>query len=111
MPRSGNICHAANLLRIVLAGEASFGNCFLVNIVLYSVIYREFPVLFGYPGDQGVVNCTLQYQMALTVGLKFTMREMYSTIATGIITKLLPSVEVPKKRLAKVDFARVIKSR
>lgn len=46
--------------------------------------------------------------MAIWVGQNFTIRENTYTVITGKITKLLPSVEVPKKMLNRVDFSRVI---
>ncbi|KAA0194503.1 hypothetical protein HAZT_HAZT005102 [Hyalella azteca] len=60
------------------------------------------------PGEQGVVHGTLLCQMPITIGMTFTVREAKSTIATGVITKLLPSVDVPKRMLVLVDFNRVV---
>ena len=57
------------------------------------------------------MHCTLLYEMALYVGMRFQVREMNATIATGVITKMLPSVEIQKKRLTKIDFSKVIKTR
>jgi len=62
------------------------------------------------PGEQCTVEGTLVYRMSLRVGMKFQVREEKKTVATGLITKILPSVEVPKgKRLHKVDFSRIVK--
>ncbi|KAI2808275.1 hypothetical protein BLOT_006217, partial [Blomia tropicalis] len=43
------------------------------------------------PGDHGKVHVTLQYGMPIKIGQKFTIRENTRTIASGIITELLPN--------------------
>uniref|UniRef100_A0A2P2I6Q7 protein-synthesizing GTPase n=1 Tax=Hirondellea gigas TaxID=1518452 RepID=A0A2P2I6Q7_9CRUS len=63
------------------------------------------------PGERASVHGTLLFEMALTVGLSFSIREGVTTIATGKITKLLPSVEIPKKKLKNVDYTKLLKSR
>ncbi|KAF2367317.1 Translation elongation factor EFTu-like domain 2 [Trinorchestia longiramus] len=63
------------------------------------------------PGEQGVILGTLLCQMPISVGMSFTIREEKSTIATGVITKLLPSVTVPKRKLVLVDFKQVVPNR
>ncbi|CAG9792448.1 unnamed protein product [Diatraea saccharalis] len=54
------------------------------------------------PGDHGEVYLTLLEGMVMTQGQPFTIRENNVTVATGIITDTLPSIEVPKGRLGKV---------
>ncbi|XP_076050604.1 mitochondrial translation elongation factor Tu 2 [Oratosquilla oratoria] len=60
------------------------------------------------PGDHTAVEVTLQERMVVRLGQSFTVRENNSTVATGIITELLPTVEVANKRLDKVDFEKII---
>lgn len=45
----------------------------------------------------------------MTGGQSFTIRENNVTVATGIVTKILRSVEIPMKRLDKVDFEKFLK--
>ncbi|XP_048006954.1 elongation factor Tu-like [Leguminivora glycinivorella] len=54
------------------------------------------------PGDHGEVYLTLLETMVMTLGQPFTVRENNVTVATGIITDTLPSVDVPKGKLGKV---------
>ena len=54
------------------------------------------------PGDHGEVYLTLLEDMVMTVGQPFTVRENNVTVATGIITETLPSINVPKGKLGKV---------
>ncbi|XP_049706118.2 elongation factor Tu [Helicoverpa armigera] len=54
------------------------------------------------PGDHGEVYLTLLQDMVMTVGQPFTIRENNVTVATGIITDLLKSINVPKGKLGKV---------
>ncbi|KAJ2944800.1 hypothetical protein O0L34_g1691 [Tuta absoluta] len=54
------------------------------------------------PGDHGEVYLTLLQGMVMTQGQPFTIRENNVTVATGIITEHLPSIDVPKGKLGKV---------
>ncbi|KAL0860375.1 hypothetical protein ABMA27_009774 [Loxostege sticticalis] len=54
------------------------------------------------PGDHGEVYLTLLQGMVMTQGQPFTIRENNVTVATGIITETLPSIDVPKGKLGKV---------
>ncbi|XP_013790440.1 elongation factor Tu, mitochondrial-like [Limulus polyphemus] len=45
------------------------------------------------PGDEGVVILTLQKKMIMMPGQQFTIRENNVTVATGIVTELLPNLE------------------
>lgn len=54
------------------------------------------------PGDHGEVYLTLLEDMVMTQGQPFTVRENNVTVATGIITDTLKSVDVPKGKLGKV---------
>ncbi|XP_018320206.1 uncharacterized protein LOC108733527 [Agrilus planipennis] len=53
---------------------------------------EEMPMLL--PGDHGKVYITLMWKMVMTPGQSFTIRENNVTVATGIVTETLPSVEV-----------------
>lgn len=46
------------------------------------------------PGDHGIVYVTLLWKMVMTSGQPFTIRENNVTVATGIITKTLPSLNI-----------------
>ncbi|CAK1589558.1 unnamed protein product [Parnassius mnemosyne] len=54
------------------------------------------------PGDHGEVYLTLLEGMVMTQGQPFTIRENNVTVATGIITETLPSLDVPNGKLGKV---------
>ncbi|XP_026748500.2 elongation factor Tu, mitochondrial-like isoform X2 [Galleria mellonella] len=54
------------------------------------------------PGDHGEVYLTLLEGMVMTQGQPFTIRENNVTVATGIITETLESIDVPKGKLGKV---------
>lgn len=54
------------------------------------------------PGDHGNVRLTLFRKMVMTTGQEFTIRELNKTVATGIITKSLKSVNLPLNKLSKV---------
>ncbi|XP_049881042.1 elongation factor Tu-like [Pectinophora gossypiella] len=54
------------------------------------------------PGDHGEVYLTLLEGMVMTQGQPFTIRENNVTVATGIVTDTLPSIDVPKGKLGKV---------
>lgn len=54
------------------------------------------------PGEHGDVYLTLLEGMVMTSGQRFTIRENNVTVATGIVTDTLPSIDVPKGRLGKV---------
>ncbi|XP_069984502.1 elongation factor Tu [Penaeus vannamei] len=60
------------------------------------------------PGDHTKVEVTLQERMVMTGGQSFTIRENNATVATGVVTKVLRSVEIPMKRLDKVDFEKFL---
>ncbi|KAK8376409.1 hypothetical protein O3P69_009805 [Scylla paramamosain] len=51
------------------------------------------------PGEHNTVEVTLLQRMVLSLGQSFTIRENNVTVATGMVTRLLPSVEIPAKRL------------
>ncbi|XP_053620326.1 elongation factor Tu-like [Plodia interpunctella] len=54
------------------------------------------------PGDHGEVFLTLLESMVMTQGQPFTIRENNVTVATGIVTETLQSIDVPKGKLGKV---------
>merc|ERR1712098_1013143 len=49
------------------------------------------------PGDQATIKLTILKSMPLFVGQKFTLRENKQTVATGIISSLLPSIPTHSK--------------
>lgn len=46
------------------------------------------------PGEHTEVYLTLLRKMVMTEGQSFTIRENNKTVATGVVTKTLPSVEI-----------------
>ena len=56
------------------------------------------------PGDQvSLGRFTLQQVMPVIQGQKFTLRENQSTVATGVVTKVLPEMFIKdKKRLDQI---------
>lgn len=54
------------------------------------------------PGDHGTVRLTLFRKMVMNDGQPFTIRELGKTVATGIITKRLNSVDLPMNKLTKL---------
>lgn len=56
------------------------------------------------PGDHGPVRLTLFRKMVMTDGQPFTIRENGKTVASGIITKRLPSVHLPLNKLSKLEI-------
>ncbi|OQR73099.1 elongation factor Tu [Tropilaelaps mercedesae] len=57
------------------------------------------------PGDTGEVELVLSKTMVFQVGQSFSIRELGRTVATGIITKLLPNVNITTHQLgmAQID--------
>ncbi|EDW35041.1 GL20115 [Drosophila persimilis] len=53
------------------------------------------------PGEHGQVRVTLLRKMVMTSGQAFTIRENGATVATGMITQRLPSLDLPKNKLSK----------
>jgi len=49
------------------------------------------------PGDQATIKLTILKTMPLFVGQKFTLRENQQTVATGIISSLLPPIPTHSK--------------
>lgn len=56
------------------------------------------------PGDHGPVRLTLFRKMVMNSGQSFTIREQGMTVATGIITKVHPSVHLPQNKLIKLEL-------
>lgn len=54
------------------------------------------------PGDHGTVRLTLFKRMVMSEGQPFTIRELGKTVATGIITKRMNSVNLPMNKLTKL---------
>lgn len=57
------------------------------------------------PGEHGAVYLTLLEDMVMLQGQRFTIRENNVTVATGIITDILSSVQLPNGRLGKMVFS------
>jgi len=53
------------------------------------------------PGEHGQVRVTLLRKMVMTPGQAFTISENGMTVATGMITQRLPSLDLPKNKLSK----------
>jgi len=59
------------------------------------------------PGDQANVKLTVLKTMPLFVGQKFTIRENRQTVATGVITSLLPTIPTHSKtKLVKLKIPK-----
>jgi len=56
------------------------------------------------PGEHGSVYLTLLRKMVMTEGQTFTIRENHRTVGTGIIVKVLDSVNIVKSNLSKLDI-------
>lgn len=61
------------------------------------------------PGEHGTVTLTLLYKMYLDKGQTFTIRENNKLVATGIVTKLLGSMEIPQHNLGMIRTKEVVK--
>ncbi|ODM95456.1 Elongation factor Tu, mitochondrial [Orchesella cincta] len=55
------------------------------------------------PGEHTTVQLTLLRKMAMTMGQPFTIRENNVTVATGIVTRTLESIHIPKS-LGKLEI-------
>lgn len=51
------------------------------------------------PGDHGIVHVTLARSMPIQEGQKFTVRQQGKTVASGVVTQMLPSIDLPDKYL------------
>jgi len=59
------------------------------------------------PGDQATVKLTVLKTMPLFVGQKFTIRENRQTVATGVISSLLPPIPTHSKtKLVKIKLPK-----
>ncbi|EDS35278.1 elongation factor tu [Culex quinquefasciatus] len=56
------------------------------------------------PGDHGAVRLTLLRRMVMSCGQTFTIRENGKTVSTGLVTKVLDSVDLPQKKLIKLHL-------
>jgi len=55
------------------------------------------------PGESSQVKISMLHKMPMFVGQRFTLRENKSTVASGIITKLNPHIEMlPRQKLSKL---------
>jgi len=54
------------------------------------------------PGEHAEVIITLLNKMIMDIGQPFTVRENGRTVATGIISEILPNVNVTRNNLSKV---------
>lgn len=59
------------------------------------------------PGEHGDVQITLLNKMIMDIGQPFTIRENGRTVATGIISKVLPNIHLTKNNLSTIQcFAK-----
>ncbi|CAK1547638.1 unnamed protein product [Leptosia nina] len=56
------------------------------------------------PGDHAEVYLTLLEGMVMTTGQPFTIRENNVTVATGIVTETLKTIDVPNGKLGRVEL-------
>jgi len=57
------------------------------------------------PGDQATIKLTILKTMPLFIGQKFTLRENKQTVATGVISGLLPPIPTHSKtKLIKIKI-------
>lgn len=56
------------------------------------------------PGEHANVRLTIFKKMVMNPGQPFTIREGHITVATGIITNELESVELPFNKMSKVQI-------
>lgn len=117
-------------MTLVAPGSASMGNRFGAQLYLFSPSEggRTKPVSRKYimpmfcstwtmpcrvdvvgegmlmPGDYGDVELTLPKKMLLTPGQSFSIREEKRTVATGVISKVLPDVMVTTSQVGKVQL-------
>lgn len=75
-----------------------------------NVFHSSFFLLFSdedtpmvLPGEHTKVYLTLLWKMVMTEGQSFTIRENNRTVATGVVTGTLPSVEISHS-LGKVEL-------
>uniref|UniRef100_A0A8D8VA18 protein-synthesizing GTPase n=1 Tax=Cacopsylla melanoneura TaxID=428564 RepID=A0A8D8VA18_9HEMI len=61
------------------------------------------------PGEHGTVTLTLLYKMYMDKAQTFTIRENNKLVATGIVTKVLGSMEIPQNNLGMIRTKEVIK--
>lgn len=92
----------------------AISNKFLIQIFSQtwnSGVRIDVPDEFGgmlMPGDHGKVHCTIQFQMPLRIGQKFTIRENKRTIASGVITEFLPRIPnfIPNLSLLDLPYGK-----
>lgn len=56
------------------------------------------------PGDHGAIRLTLLRKMVMSCGQTFTIRENGKTVATGLVTGVLDSVDLPQNKLIKLHL-------
>ncbi|XP_062544415.1 elongation factor Tu [Armigeres subalbatus] len=56
------------------------------------------------PGDHGTIRLTLLRKMVMSCGQSFTVRENGKTVATGLVTEILNPVNLPQKKLIKLQL-------
>ncbi|VVC24779.1 Translation protein, beta-barrel domain,Translation elongation factor EFTu/EF1A, C- [Cinara cedri] len=59
------------------------------------------------PGEHGDIQITLLNKMIMSIGQPFTIRENGKTVATGLITDILPNINVPKNNLSKIEISKI----
>lgn len=54
------------------------------------------------PGEQSTARLTLVRKMPMVEGQSFTVRENKTTVATGVVTKILKPIHVVKNKMNEV---------
>lgn len=56
------------------------------------------------PGEHSEIRITLLNKMIMDIGQPFTIRENGKTVATGIISDILPNVKIQNNNLSKITI-------
>lgn len=82
--------------------------CILINL-FFVFTTKSFPridlgpsVAMLMPGEHDDVQITLLNKMIVDIGQPFTIRENGKTVATGIISEILPNVHLTKNNLSTI---------
>lgn len=59
------------------------------------------------PGEQATARLTLLCCMPLLIGQSFSIRELKSTVATGVITKVHDKIHFDKRKMNKIVIAGI----
>lgn len=56
------------------------------------------------PGEHCDIKITLLNKMFMDIGQPFTIRENGRTVATGIVSEILPNIKLLKNNLSKIQI-------